>query len=210
MKIDFFGDSITDAFRNREATNTNDRFGCGFVAQLAAKLFAQNPLGYEIKNAGIGGNRIVDLYARIKTDVWNFEPDVLNILVGINDVWHEFAVGNGVDVKRWERMYREIIEDTRERLPNVKIIICEPFVGHGFITNDEYEKFLEIREYAAAAKKLAEEYGLYFLPLQEKISSAEEKYGEGVVLVDGVHPTLFGASIIAEEWWKLFNGKILL
>ena len=208
MKIDFFGDSITDAFRNREATNTNDRFGCGFVAQLAAKLFAQNPLGYEIKNAGIGGNRIVDLYARIKKDVWNESPDVLSILIGVNDVWHEIGAQNGVEIDRFERMYRMLLEDTLARLPNVKIILCEPFVLEGTATQEKFDRFLEVKEYAKVVKNLAKEYGLYFLPLQEKLEKAGKEYSPELYLGDGVHPAMAGAKLIANEWLALFKEQI--
>ena len=208
MKILFFGDSLTDAFRNRESTDTNDRFGCGFIAQIAGRLLAENPIGYDIINRGIGGNRIVDLYARIKADVWNHKPDVLNILVGVNDIWHEVVCQNGVDVARFEHIYRLIIQETKERLPDIKIILCEPFILHGFATNEDYEQLSKVKEYAAVVEKLATEYGLPFLPLREKFEKAQEKFGEGVYVVDGVHPTIAGAALIAEEWLKLFQEEI--
>ena len=205
MKILFFGDSLTDAFRNREDVNTNDRFGCGFVAQVAGRLLLEDPTGYEIINRGIGGNRSIDLYARIKVDVWNHAPDVLNIFVGVNDLWHEIAVQNGVELGRFEKIYTEMIEETKKRFPNIKIILCEPFVCHGFATNEIFEQLNGVKEYAAVVKSLAEKYALPFLRLQEKFDEGEKKYGEGVLTVDGVHPTIAGAVMIAEEWLKLFR-----
>ena len=167
---------------------------------------SENPQKYEIINRGISGNRVVDLYARIKGDVWNQKPDVLSILIGVNDVWHDFTENpNGVDLTRWEKVYRMLIEDTQEKLPNVKIMMLEPFVLHGRATdfNDRYEDFQQVKRYAA--KELAKEYGLTFVPLQEKFDEAAEKYGEQYYLYDGVHPDVAGAALIAEEWLKAFE-----
>lgn len=205
MKIIFLGDSITDANRERQSEYTNSLLGYGFVMQVAGRLYANNPIGYEILNKGISGNRIVDLYARIKSDVWNEKPDVLNILVGVNDIWHEIAHNNGVDIKRFENIYRLIIEETKERLPDIKIILCEPVVLKGSKTEYAYERFLEIKNYARVVEKLAKEYNLPFLPLQNKFDDLAKQYGEGIFLRDGVHPTVQGSVLIADEWLKLYN-----
>ena len=81
-------------------------------------MLKDDPTKHEIFNRGISGNRVVDLYARIKSDVWNLKPDVLSILVGVNDVWHELDIANGVDIERYERIYGMMLEETLERLPN--------------------------------------------------------------------------------------------
>ena len=205
MKILFFGDSITDAGRNKEKRGPNATFGGGYVVQVAGKLFEKSLIDYEIFNRGISGNRIVDLYARVKKDVWNEEPDLLSILIGINDIWHEVEVQNGVDLERFERVYRMLIEDTQKRLPNTKILICQPFVLKGTATEEHWEEFSQCAAYAAVAEKLATEYGLYFLPLQATLDEAAAKYGNNVLLSDGVHPTMQGATLIAGEWMKKFN-----
>ena len=199
MKILFYGDSITDALRG------DNHLGFGYVIQTAGKLYEKDMTKYEVINRGISGNRIVDLYARIKKDVWNENPDLISILVGINDIWHELDFNNGVELDRFIKVYRMLIEDTMRVLPNTKLIICEPFVLRGTATNEEFEKFTEIREYAKEIKALAEEFGLYYLPLQNIFDEAYEKYGEGVVLPDGVHPNVKGSMLIANEWMKLFN-----
>ena len=120
MRILFFGDSITDAGRNREADFNLNSYGLGYVRSVAGALLCEAPDKYEIINRGIGGNRIVDLYSRIKMDCWNLEPDVLNILIGVNDVWHEVGKKNGVELPRFENIYRMILEETKERLPTQK------------------------------------------------------------------------------------------
>ena len=88
MKILFFGDSITDMARSRDMDGQAFGYGVGYVNGVASALKYENPEKYEIINRGISGNRVVDLYARIKADVWNHKPDLISILIGVNDVWH--------------------------------------------------------------------------------------------------------------------------
>lgn len=215
-RILFFGDSITDAGRDRNNNQPHHRgsYGNGYPIFVTGELYKKDPTVYEVFNRGISGNRIVDLYARIKSDVWNLKPDVLSILIGINDIWHEVDWKNGVEIDRFEKMYRLLIEETLKALPNVKIVLCEPFVLEGEATQnteenpDRYAQFCEVYEYAKVVKKLAEDYNLFFLPLQETLCEKAEQFGANYVLVDGVHPAIGGAAIIAEEWLKLFNEKI--
>ena len=128
MKIVFFGDSITDMGRNRGECDEIWTYGSGYPMLVASHLYRKDPLQYQVVNRGIAGNRIVDLYARVKADVWNERPEVLSILVGVNDIWHEFDWQNGVEQDRFERIYDMLIEDTLQRLPNIKIVLCEPFI----------------------------------------------------------------------------------
>ena len=213
MRILFYGDSITDANRNRENPNHMTALGNGYVRSLAEKLIGKSPNQYEVINKGISGNRIVDLYSRIKVDCWNLEPDLISILIGVNDVWHEVESQNGVELDRFEKVFRMLIEDTKERLPNVKIMLLEPFVLKGLATEDcdyvenRYEKFLSVYEYAKVVKKLAEDYGCVFVPLQEKFNEGAKVNGNEFYLSDGVHPWFGGATLIAEEWWKAFEAN---
>lgn len=217
MRIVFFGDSITDMGRNRETNKSTDIFsyGNGYPIFIASDLYRQDPNEYEILNRGIGGNRIVDLYARVKADVWNLKPDVLSILIGVNDIWHEIGLKNGVDLERFERMYRFLIEDTRKQLPDLKVVLCEPFILKGSATDDteqipdKYTQFLKVYEYAKIVKKLAKEYNLFFLPLQEKFNEKANIYGAEPYLYDGVHPMIAGATLIADEWLRLFKEVIM-
>lgn len=215
-KILFFGDSITDMGRNREFTNPNQvgSYGHGYPIFVASNLYKENPNKYQIINRGIGGNRIVDLYARIKSDVWNLQPDVLSILIGINDIWHELEFNNGVDVVRFEKVYRMLIEDTLNRLPNIKIILCEPFVLEGSATKntpekpDKFNRFCKVYDFAKVVKKIANDYNLFFLPLQKILSEKAQQFGVEHVLYDGVHPMIAGATFIADEWVKLFKEQV--
>lgn len=206
MKILFFGDSITDAHRDREKPHHLYGLGTGFVNGVASRLAGEAPDKYEIINRGISGNRVVDLYARIKVDAWNESPDLISILIGVNDVWHEIFGNNGVELDRFERVYRMMIEDTRRALPDVKLILCEPFVLDGAATHEALDAFREVYQYAAVVKQLAAEYGIPFVALQAPLSEAAERYGAERILADGVHPALAGAAIIAEEWLKTFQA----
>ena len=209
MKVLLYGDSITDAGRDRGADCTLYSCGHGYSKFIAGELVGRNPLQYQVLNRGISGNRIVDLYARIKMDVWNLQPDVLSILIGINDIWHEVNPGkNGVDIVRFEKVYRMLIEDTIERLPKLKMILCEPFVLEGSATSEHLEEFSQIREYAKVVKKLAQEYNLYFLPLQDKFDQAAKTIPSEYLLSDGVHPNTAGAVLIADEWLNLFKTQV--
>ena len=207
MKILFYGDSITDAGRDRESDFQPTSYGNGYVKYVVENLLVNGYKPEDLINRGISGNRIVDLYARIKSDCWNLHPDFISILIGVNDIWHELEHRNGVELDRFERVYRMLIEDTKNRLPNVKILLCEPFVLKGAATVDEgdkWQKFLSVYDYAKVVKKLADEYGLYYLPLQDKLTAAENA-GETNLLSDGVHPAPNGAKLIAGEWLKKFK-----
>ena len=204
----FFGDSITDASWNRNAMlGTLSRYGYGYVNHIAGDLLVDNA-NIEIINSGISGNRIVDLYARIKSDVWNYQPDILSILIGVNDIWHEIANQNGVEIDRFEKVYRMLLEDSLKALPNVKIVLLEPFVLRGTATENDFEAFLEVKDYAKIVKRLAEEYQLSFLPLQHKFEMGATKISAQHYLADGVHPSVAGAKLIAKEWLELYNKEL--
>jgi lysophospholipase L1-like esterase len=101
-----------------------------------------------------------------------------------------------------------LIEDTKEQLPSVKFILCEPFVLKGWATEERYEEFCEVKKYAAVVKKLAEEYGIPFVALQDKFDEAAAKHGAVHYLCDGVHPDVAGGKLIAEEWLKVFREQL--
>ncbi len=215
MKILFFGDSITDASRDRNSNNRPNSYGTGYVRYIAGRLLYENPDDYEIVNRGVSGDRVVDLYARVKRDVWNLNPDVLSIFIGINDVWHEIDHDNGVDLQRYEKIYRMLIEDTLKVLPNVKMMIVEPCVLKGTATEsndaqpDRWQRFTEVYKYAEVARKIAKDYNIPFVELQKDLSALAEKHCAEKYLADGVHPNVAGASLIGENWIKVFKKEII-
>ena len=204
----FQGDSITDAGRG-------SGLGVGYPLLVTAHLGYANPNEYNFINRGISGNRIVDLYARIKSDIINLKPDYISILIGVNDVWHELDYNNGVDAEKFEKIYCMLIEEIKEALPEIKIMILEPFVlkGRGTLDTDDmpnkWEVFRsEVEKRAQKAKNVAKKYNLKFIPLQEKFDNVAKLATETYWLDDGVHPTAKGHEIIKLEWLKAFNEII--
>ena len=206
MRILFQGDSITDCHRCKDEAAVDLRLGMGYVLLCQAELTCEEPGRYEIFNRGISGDRTTDLYARIKRDIINLKPDVLSILVGVNDVWHEFGDQNGVDAEKSFKIYSMLIEEVKKELPLVKIIILEPFALKGKGNEAYWDEFkIEVAKRGEVAKKIAEKYNLTFVPLQEKFDEAEKRGDSTCWLTDGVHPTAAGHMIIKKEWMKAFK-----
>lgn len=198
----FQGDSITDAGRNRDITFD---LGKGYPNLVSAHIGFENPGEYEFINRGISGNRIVDLYARMKIDLINLKPDIMSILIGVNDVWHEVARQNGVAPAKYKKIYSMLIEEVKEALPDIKIMILEPFVLEGSATAENIDKFAEVKEMAQTAKEVAEEHNLVFVSLQDKFDAATKLAPPEYWLGDGVHPTPKGHELIKREWLKAFE-----
>ena len=208
-KILFQGDSVTDCERSRQ----NDSYiGHGYPLIIKAQLGYDFPEQYEFYNRGVSGNRVVDLYARIKADILNVRPDYMSILIGVNDVWHEVDWANGVSTDKYEKIYSMLIEEIKAELPDIKIMILEPFCLRASATEnteaipDKWNIFSrDVHEKAKRAKAVAEKYGLCFVPLQEKFDKAAANTDNSYWLVDGVHPSSMGHELIAREWLKAFN-----
>lgn len=211
-KILFQGDSITDAGRVREKES---HAGSGYAFLVKAQLGFESPGEYEFYNKGISGNRIVDLYARIKQDIINLAPDYISILIGVNDVWHDIRYNNGVSADKFEKIYCMLIEEIRDALPNVKIMIMEPFCLKGTATHSEEEPGkwnifrAEVRKRAEKAKQVAEKYELPFVEIQSLLDEVSEKVDSAYWLKDGVHPTEMGHELLKREWIKVFERKLV-
>ena len=205
----FQGDSITDCGRDH-ANQTHH--GRGYAHLTEAYLTGNYPLQYTCYNRGISGNRVVDLYARIKQDMINLQPDYMSILIGINDVWHEYTRKNGVDAPKFEMVYGLMIEELLAALPDLKIMIMEPFVLPGSATWTDEEHPGRWEHFSSecvlrqqAAKRVAEKYGLVFVPLQELFDRISQDAPAEYWLRDGVHPTPAGHELLKQEWLKAFE-----
>ncbi|MEI6085138.1 MAG: SGNH/GDSL hydrolase family protein [Verrucomicrobiota bacterium] len=202
----FQGDSITDAGRDRNQAGPNAGLGTGYALMTAATLLASRPADkLKILNRGISGNRIVDLYARIKSDVINLKPAVLSVLIGVNDTWHEFGSQNGVPVPKYERIYTDFLIEVEAALPDIKLVLCEPFVlPCGVVTKDWVA---EMDERRAVVKKLSQKFSTVFVPFQTMFDAAQKlalpEYWAG----DGVHPSAAGHQLMAQAWLKEVTGK---
>ena len=201
-KFLFQGDSITDA--NRE---DDDRINCGLgkgYPLLVAADFLKNRNGeFCFLNRGQSGDRVTDIYARIKEDIINLKPDCMSILVGVNDVSHELTMQCGVDEEKYEKIYSMLIEEVKTALPDIQIIILEPFVLRGTATEALWEQFdCEVRKRAVAAKRVAEKFDLRFVPLQKLFDEAVADSNAEYWSADGVYPTSAGHQLIKEELVK--------
>ena len=207
----FQGDSITDCSRSRDAGN--DHAGYGYAQFVKGALGAKYPAEYTFLNRGVSGNRIVDVYARIKADILNLKPDYMSLLIGINDIWHEISRQNGVDPEKFEKIYDMLITEVKEALPDIKIMLLGAFVLEGPSTcdteeiPDRFDRFKEgAKLNAAAAKRIAEKHGLLYVPLQEVFDKACESAPPTYWTADGVHPTAMGHELVKNEWLKAFES----
>ena len=200
MRYLFQGDSITDCGRgdygNPYAT------GCGYPRLLEADLMAQDG-DCEVMNCGISGNRVVDLLARWKRDCLNLKPDVITILIGVNDVWHEFGNHDGVSVLLFEEVYRILLRETFAALPQTRLILMGAYVMPGPATTPDWDVFSgEVAARREVTRKLAEEFGLIYVDLQQAFDEAQKKFPAQRWTGDGVHPTAAGHEVIAQAWKK--------
>ena len=204
----FQGDSITDCDRSRQA---HIRQGFGYATMVQGQLGYDCPGEYDFQNRGISGNRIIDVYARIKADIINLKPDYMSLLIGVNDVWHELGGNNGIAPEKFEKIYCMLIEEIKEALPEIKIMLLEPFVLPGTATYTEddptvWERFNTlVRANAAAVKRVAEKYSLPFVELQSGFDALCEKAPASYWLADGVHPTAMGHNFIKNQWLEGFK-----
>ena len=209
-RILFQGDSITDCGRNR---NDFSSLGQGYANLVKASLGFDYPDEYEFVNRGISGNRIVDLYARIKADFINLNPDYASIYIGVNDTWHEIAWQNGVETEKFEKLYTMLIDEVMAACPKTKLIIIAPYVLDGTATRsteEQPEKFetfqKDVDEKAKVAKKIAEKYNLPLIELQPAFDEACKNAPAAYWTADGVHPTPCGHEIIKRLWIKTFES----
>lgn len=209
--IVFVGDSITDCGCYNPVNRTRTGMGTGYAMMAMAKLDYEEPEKYRIYNRGVSGDRIVDIYARIKKDILNLKPDYISIFVGINDVWHELLEQNGVSVEKYERIYKMLVEEILQELPDVKMAIFEPYVLPGSSTKNTEEQpqrweifSSEVAERAKAARRVAEAFNLPFVPIQEKFSALNDAH-PGYWTTDGVHPTRAGHEFLKRQWLSWFE-----
>lgn len=195
----FIGDSITDANRRREDPTD---LGCGYPLLVAAALLERYPeLNLSLVNRGIGGNKITDLANRWEEDCLALDPDIVSILIGINDTWHNVgteAFGTQESIDRFEFYYRILLQTVKERT-NAQIILMEPFVLPHPIDRKEWR--IDLNSRIQVIRKLAKEYETDFVALDERLNALGMKqsyaYWTGQ---DGVHPTLAGHAVIAKAW----------
>lgn len=197
----FQGDSITDAGRDRSRSEANDAraLGNGYPMFLAGGLLRDHAAEkLKVFNRGISGNKVPDLAARWQADCLDLKPDVLSILVGVNDIWHKLNGNYDGTVATYQSGFKDLLEQTQAELPDVRIAICEPFVLRcGAVTDQWFPEFTERRE---AARQVASDLALEWVPFQTMFDEASKIAPPDYWAGDGVHPTLAGHSLMAETW----------
>lgn len=194
----FIGDSITDCGRREDAQG----LGSGYVRLVRDCFVATRPgTAPQVLNRGISGNKIGDLQRRWERDVLSLSPDLLSIYIGINDVWHGLVPGrSGTDVDSFLAGYREILAQTKQNLPECKIILCEPSV---LWLKDIPGANDKLAPYIDAVHQLAGEFKVQaIVPLHSAFEETQAHCPDVPLTTDGVHPTSAGHMLIAMEWMK--------
>ena len=200
----FQGDSITDSGRNREDTgyNSSRNLGTGYPLLAGAALLNKYAaLNLKIYNKGISGNKVFQLAERWDKDCLELKPDILSILIGVNDIWHKLGGNYNGTVDIYRNDYIALLERTKKALPGVRLIICEPFAVKGVKAVDD-KWYPEFYDYQKAAREIAKQFNAVFIPFQSIYDEAQKKAPGAYWTGDGVHPTLAGAQLMAKAWMK--------
>lgn len=200
----FQGDSITDAGRNKQemSPNTSSGLGNGYAFMASSSLLYEFPdHNLRCYNRGISGDKVFQLAERWQADCLNLKPDILSILVGVNDFWHTLDFDYEGTAETYEQDYRELLKRTQKRLPDTTLLIGEPFAlkGSSAIDDNWYPKF---PKYQAAAKDIARDFGAAFIPYQTIFDKAGKQTGDAYWSADGVHPTIAGSQLMARAWFE--------
>jgi lysophospholipase L1-like esterase len=141
---------------------------------------------------------VPDLKARWQADVIALEPHIVSVLVGVNDFWHKRTHGYTGTVADSENGYVALLEQTRQALPHVRLVVMEPFVLQTGQVDATW--FPEFDERRSVASRVAQRVGVTFVPLQARFTSAAERMDRSYWIADAVHPTRAGNALIAEGW----------
>lgn len=198
----FQGDSVTDCGRRDD----RDGLGDGYVRMLSGRLLASfASCGLNIVNRGISGNKVGDLQQRWKNDCLEVKPDVLSILIGINDTWKRYSRNEPVSTQQFYERYNDILSQTRSALPQCRLVLCEPFVlpcpPDRLLWREDLDPKLEV------VHRLAHEYNALLVPFDtiftEALAQQTPQYWAG----DGVHPSVAGHGLMADAWWNCVVGS---
>ncbi len=203
----FQGDSITDAGRNKENMGFNNpgALGTGYAFLAAAGLMEKYaPLNLKIYNKGISGNKVFELAARWEQDCLELKPDVVSILIGVNDFWHKLNGNYDGTVETYRKDFISLMERTRKALPGVRLIIGEPFAVPGVKAVNE-KWYPEFYGFQKAAREVADSFGAVFIPYQRVYDEAQKRAPASYWTGDGVHASLAGAQLMAQAWLSVIR-----
>ncbi len=194
-KIIFFGDSITEM---------GVKPG-GYIVKMREMLSSQDlSPKYDLLGAGIGGNKVYDLYLRMDDDVLTKNPDVVVIWIGVNDVWHKVS-GTGTDADKFEKFYGAIIKKLQTK--NIKVIVTTP-AAIGERTDDTNQQDGDLNLYSNIIRKIAGEYKIGLVDLRKDFLEYNKKNNpenkrSGILTIDGVHLSDTGNKFVAEKMLEM-------
>jgi len=195
QRIVFFGDSITQAGVKPD----------GFITRIG-EMLKQKGLdnNYELVGAGIGGNKVYDLYLRMEDDVLAKNPDVVVIWVGVNDVWHKKTSGTGTDADKFEKFYNAIIKKLQAK--NIKVLLCTP-AAIGEKTDFSNELDGDLNKYAGIIRNIARFNNCQLIDLRKlvldyNLQNNKDNKEKGVLTLDGVHLNETGNNAVADAMYK--------
>jgi lysophospholipase L1-like esterase len=204
----FQGDSITEWGRDKNKHMANDfgSLGSGYVLLTATEVLRDYATkNLQIYNTGISGNKVFQLADRWDTDTIAIKPNVLSIMVGVNDYWHTITSGYKGTIDTYRDDYKKLLERTQQALPGVKLIIGESFAMKNVkAVNDSWYPAFD--SYRQVARDLAQEYNTAFIPYQSVMDEALKLAPATYWSIDGVHPSPAGASLMAQAWLKAVKG----
>lgn len=200
QKVIFFGDSITQAGVQPG----------GYIKRVDSMCNAEGQKeNYEFIGAGIGGNKVYDLYLRMEDDVLAKNPDVVVIYIGVNDVWHKASSGTGTDADKFTKFYQAIIKKLADK--NIKTILCTPAVI-GEKTDFSNSQDGDLNEYSKIIRSLAEKNNLKLIDLRKSfldynIKNNTQNKDRGILTTDRVHLNEKGNQLVADEMWKVIKSN---
>ena len=202
IRLLFQGDSITDAGRSFEDPR---QLGHGYVKYAAQFLQEAYPqVEFDFVNLGISGNQTKDLVARLEKDFVDIQPDIVSIMIGVNDVWHHAEDRSWIPDEVFEERYRTVLQAIKDKT-SAKLMMIEPFLIPAedklFFREDLYKK-IEIE------RKLAREYADVYLPTDGLLCAAFIGDDPLSFAADGVHPTDKGAQFIGKLYAE-YMAKII-
>ncbi len=203
----FQGDSITDGNRGRNQ-DPNHILGHGYQFIIAADIAAREPeRRIQFMNRGVSGNEVGDLAKRWQQDVIALKPDLLSVLIGVNDFTHVVDGRSAGTVADYERAYDELLTTTRQAYPPIRFVLGEPFIVPAGAREADYARLITgLRPYQAAVERLATKHLAPIVRYQRLFDTASTRAPASYWVWDGVHPTYAGHGLMATEWLKTVNA----
>lgn len=198
----FQGDSITDCQRNRSQeaqANAPEALGLGYARYAGAMILDRWP-GVAIYNRGIGGDKVWQLEQRWQVDCLDLVPDVLSVLIGINDTYHALDGGAATSLQHYDQVYRQLLKQAQEANPSIRLVLCEPFALRcGQVTECWFPELDRRRD---LVKEIAMDFGAVLVLFQESFDQALDRAEAAYWAEDGVHPSLAGHMLMARVWME--------